>query len=141
MVRIVEDDGMTESRRPRKFNVKKNKVALSPKSGNTFKNNRNLIQPHEPYENNVNSYSDETKELISVMKQTKKWTMNSKNETHPFLNYMKNNDHKDRGWLRQILPNNNNDNVFKKELDKEERMIFVTTYNLFLGFTKTHGPL
>ena len=110
---------MTESRRPRKFNVKKNKVAVSPKSGNTFINNRTLIQPHEPYENNVDVYSEETKELISVMKQTKKWTMNSKNETHPFLNYMKNNDHKDKGWLRQILPNNKNGNVFKKELDKK----------------------
>ena len=58
IVRIVEDDGMTESRRPRRFNVKKNKVALSPKSGNTFTNNRNLIQPHEPYDNKVNEYSD-----------------------------------------------------------------------------------
>ena len=40
--------------------------------------------------------------------------MNSKNETHPFLNFMINNDHKDKGWLRKILPNNNNGNVVKK---------------------------
>ena len=36
MVRIVEDDGMTQSRRPRKFIVKKNKVAVSPKSNITY---------------------------------------------------------------------------------------------------------
>ena len=100
-----------------------------------------MIQPHEPYENTIDAYSEETKELISVMKQTKKWTMNSKNKTHPFLNYLNNNDHKDNGWLRQVLTDNKNGNVVKKELDKEERMIFITNYNLFSGFAKTHGPL
>ena len=74
------------------------------------------------------------------MKQTRKWIMNSKNETHSFLNYLNINDHKDKGWLRQVLPNNKNGNVVKKELDKKERIIFITTYNLFSGFAKIHGP-
>ena len=37
-VRIVEDDGMSQSTRLRKFIVKKDKVVVSLRSGNTYEN-------------------------------------------------------------------------------------------------------
>ena len=42
---------------------------------------------------------------------------------------------------QKILPQHTDQNETKKELDSNQRMIFVTTYNLFSGFAKTHGPL
>ena len=42
---------------------------------------------------------------------------------------------------KKKLPNQTNGNDTRKELDSNQRMIFVTTYNLFSGFAKTHGPL
>ena len=41
----------------------------------------------------------------------------------------------------KILPNTNIDNDKRKDMDDNKIMIFVTTYNLFSGFAKTHGPL
>ena len=71
-VRIVEDDGTSQSKRPRKFNVKQHKVAAVPKTGNSSTNNRNLMQPPEPNENMSDTYLEETKELINIMKDTRK---------------------------------------------------------------------
>ena len=73
-----------------------------------------MIQPHEPYENTADTYSEETRELISIMKETRKWKMNSKNDIHPFLNYLNNNDHKDKGRFIQVLPNKKMEIFLKK---------------------------
>ena len=91
-VHIIEDDGTNKSTRVCKFTVRKNMVASVAQVGNSQTNNRTLIQPPEPYEtdNRINSedFSYETNELISVRKDTKKWTSNLKNLKHPFLNYL-----------------------------------------------------
>ena len=71
-VLIVEDDGMTQSRRPRRYNVKQYKVAVVPKSGNSYTNNRNLIHPPEPYESTSDTFSEETKQLIYILKKNTK---------------------------------------------------------------------
>ena len=144
-VRIIEDDGTNKSTRVRKFTIRKSMVASVAQVGNSQTNNRTLIQPPEPYEtdNRFNSedFSYETNELISVLKDTKKWTSNSKNQKHPFLNYLEHNNHREEGWIRKLLPNTDEQNVSHKDLNNREKMIFVTTYNLFAGFPKTHGPL
>lgn len=144
-VRIIEDDGTNKSTRVRIFTVRKNMVASVAQVGNSQTNNRTLIQPPEPYETdkriNSEDFSYETNELISVLKDTKKWTSNSKNLKHPFLNYLEHNNHREEGWIRKLLPNTDKQNVSHKDLNNREKMIFVTTYNLFAGFPKTHGPL
>ena len=67
--------------------------------------------------------------------------MNSLNRKHPFLNYLQQNDFREEGWIRKFLPCNTNQNEIQKELTNDERIILVTTYNLFSGFAKTYGPL
>ena len=57
------------------------------------------------------------------------------------MSYLQQNDDKEHGWIKKILPNQTNGNDTRKKLDSNQRMIFVTTYNLFSGFAKTHGPL
>ena len=57
------------------------------------------------------------------------------------MSYLQQNEDKELGWIKNILPNQTNQNDTRKELDSNQRMIFVTTYNLFSGFAKTHGPL
>ena len=70
---IIEGDGTHRSTRVRRFNVKENKVALITQQGDGYINNRSLIQPPAPYETNNNNESDtfstETNELISVLKK------------------------------------------------------------------------
>ena len=109
-IRIVEDDGSLTSSRSRRFTVKKHKVAVVPKSGSSFTNNRTLIQPPEPYKatNRIDSenFPDETKKLIKVLKETKNWTNNSISNKHPFFNYLQANDHREEGWIRNFLPCN-----------------------------------
>ena len=51
-MRIIEDDGTRKSTRVRQFTVEQHKLAIVPRAGNSFTNNRTLIQPPEPYENN-----------------------------------------------------------------------------------------
>ena len=69
-LRIIEDDGTNFSTRIRRYNVKYNKVALIPRAGDGYINNRTLMQPPEPYEhsnsNESDTFSIETKELISI---------------------------------------------------------------------------
>ena len=57
------------------------------------------------------------------------------------MDYLERNNHRDEGWIREFLPAHVNLNSNQAELKNKERMIFVTTYNLFSGFSKTHGPL
>ena len=67
-----------------------------PRTGDSYVNNRSLIQPPESYEysNCYDSdyFSTETKDLISVLKQTKEWTYNSSNNEHPLFTYLKRNN-------------------------------------------------
>ena len=83
-------------------------VALAPQAENSHTNNRTLIQPPEPYktDNRINSkdFDGETGELISVLKDTKKWTSDSKNKEHPFWNYLEHNKNKQECWIRKLLP-------------------------------------
>ena len=142
---IIEDDGTTSSARPRRFHVRDNTVALMPRAGDGYVNNRSLIQPPEPYENSTrndsDTFSDETKEMISVLKKTNHWTYDSTNNEHPLFAYLKRNDDKEYGWIRKLLPKQNDEDDKRKKLSGNQRMIFITTYNLFSGFSKTHGPL
>lgn len=134
-VRVIEDDGTNKSTRVRRFTVEQHKVALVPQAGNSFTNNRNLIQPPEPYENNstniTEDFSNNTKLLISTLKESKNWTINSKNIKHPFLNYLEQNNHRDEGWIRNFLPKQGNNDSDHSGLNSKEKMIFITTYNLF----------
>ena len=57
------------------------------------------------------------------------------------MTYLMQNNSKESGWIIKILPNRSSDSDNGKDLDSSQRMIFVTTYNLFSGFLKTHGPL
>ena len=63
------------------------------RAGDGYISNRSLIQPPEPYENSTRSdrdtFSDETKELISVLKKTNLWTYDSSNNEHPLFAYLK----------------------------------------------------
>ena len=142
---IIEDDGTLRSSRNRRFNVRMNKVALIPKAGNGYISHRSLIQPPEPYEssnhNDTDDFSDDTKELIQVLKDTHIWTCNANRTDHPFMTYLIQNNSKESGWIIKNLPNKNSDSDTGKDLDSTQRMIFITTYNLFSGFPKTHGPL
>lgn len=73
--RIIEDDETNKSTRVRRFNFEQHKLALLPQVGNSYTNNRTLIQHPEPYENNSRidseDFSHKTNELISVLKETK----------------------------------------------------------------------
>ena len=127
----MEDDGTLTSSRKRRFTVKQHMVAVVPKGGHSYTANRTLIQPPEPYEvsNRIDSenFSNEAKKLISILKETKKWTRNSLNRKHPFLNYLQQNNYREEGWIRKFLPCNTNQNEIQKELTNNERIILVTT--------------
>ena len=105
-LRIIEDDGTNRSTRIRRFNVKYDKVALIPRAGDGYINHRTLIQPPEPYEHSNSDESDtfsiETKELMSILKKTQHWTSNSHNKPHPFLSYLQLNEDKDKGWIKKF---------------------------------------
>ena len=145
VIRIVEDDGTTGSSRQRRFNVRSTFVSVVPQSGDTSTQNRVLYQAPIPGEdtdtNQPEGFTDETKELISILKSTRKWIFDSSNSMHPFLDYLKANDHKEKGWIRKVLPLKSNNTTASKDMNSEQRMIFITTYNLFSGFAKSHGPL
>ena len=60
---------------------------------------------------------------------------------NPFYEYLRANNDKDEGWIRNILPKHTRNNESEKDLNFKQRMIFVNTYNLLSGFPKTYGAL
>ena len=142
LVRIRENDGTT---RPRRFNARKHLVVVIPQSGETAVENRTLLQPPSPNtietSTDSNDFTDETKELICILKKTNKWTSNNKNILNPFYEYLRANNDKNEGWIRNILPKHTTNNESGKDLNLQQRMIFVNTYNLLSGFPKTYGAL
>ena len=131
LIRIVEDDG---SLRPRHYHVRKKLVAVIPKSGESPAENRTLRQPPVPTNAITPSESDdetdiESVELITALKTTKYWTfipnMNNNVNKNPFYEYMKKNDHLEKGWIRPKLPTKIRAEQSKKTLNKKEKMLFV----------------
>ena len=79
LVRIRENDGTT---RPRRFNERNHLVVAIPQSGETAVENRTLLQPPSPNtietSTDSNDFTNETKELICILKKTNQWTSNNK---------------------------------------------------------------
>ena len=132
LIGITEDDG---SLRPRRYHVRSNLVAVIPQSGVTAVENRTLLQPPSPGVNNISTtednINDDTKELIDILKKTHQWTANNNTNDHPFFNYLTLNNDKDKGWIRNVLPKHTMNNKSGKDLTSKQRMIYITTYNLF----------
>ena len=142
LVRIREDDGTS---RPRRFQERKHLVAVIPKSGVSTTENRTLMQSPEPMTNNTQVIEDnitnEAKELINVLKKTHKWSINKKNITNPLFEYLTLNNHKEKGWIRYALPKDTFDGDIEKRLNKKQRIIYISTYNMLNCFPKTQGDM
>ena len=114
--RIIDDkvvrirEASENSARPRFFNVRSNLVSVVPISGagSSPAENRNLIQPPSPPENEdvkrIANIGDETKTLINVLKKCRKWSSKDQTATHPFFDYLEEGFHLDKGWIKSRLP-------------------------------------
>ena len=72
-----------------------------------------------------------------MMKDTTLWCSNDRINSDPFFDYLKTNQDKSKGWIRKVLPEDIR--TEKQRLSNKERMILITMYNLFCGFSKSHG--
>ena len=139
VVKILEaNDGVV---RPRHYHVRQNQVVVVPTVGEYASQNRNLLQP-PPANVNVASQliegrSEDTKELIKVMKETTLWSPYDRTNSDPFFDYLDKYKEKSKGWIRKVLPEYFRTD--KQRLTNKERMILITMYNLFSGFSKIHG--
>ena len=141
LVRIKE--GSSKSMRFRHYNVPIHLVSIVSISGSTSTQNRNQLSPPSPPERmdqrSENNIDNDSKELISVLKETRMWTDNKNKKKHPFFEYLKNGINEEKGWIRNKLPRHLRSNV--KQLTSEQKTVFVTTHNIFEGFSKRSGVL
>ena len=149
--RIIDDkvvrirEASENSARPRFFNVRSNLVSVVPISGagSSPAENRNLIQPPSPPENEdvkrIANIGDETKTLINVLKKCRKWSSKDQTATHPFFDYLEEGFHLDKGWIKSRLPSDMTEN--KRFLTSKQRSIFVVTYNLLSGIPNRSGDM
>ena len=85
----------------------------------------------------IEERSEDTKELIKVMKDTTLWSPFDRTNSDPFFDYLDKYKEKSKGWIRKVLPEDFRTD--KQSLTNKERMILITMYNLFSGFSKSHG--
>ena len=62
-----------------------------------------------------------------MIKETQRWTPKSFPSIQPLYEYLKQNDVKDKGWLRQLLPFKNN----KKHLNQQESVLLTMIVSMF----------
>ena len=88
-VRVMEA-GISE--RSRHFTVRKQNCKVIPLSGSYPTKKRTIHQPPSPKVNEVKivseNISEGTKELISVLRKSRKWTYGISNKKHPFYAYL-----------------------------------------------------
>ena len=91
LVRIKE--GSSKSMRFRHYNVPIHLVSIVSISGSTSTQNRNQLSPPSPPERmdqrSENNIDNDSKELISVLKDTRMWTDNKNKKNIHFSNILK----------------------------------------------------
>ena len=91
LVRIKE--GTSKSMRFRHYNVPSHLVSIVSISGSTSTQNRNQLSPPSPPERmdqrSENNIDNDSKELISVLKDTRMWTDNKNKKNIHFSNILK----------------------------------------------------
>ena len=136
----IKEVGDDASIRP--FRVRTCDCKVIPLAGQDPEKNRNILHSPKPKKNEldvvIESKSDLTCELISVLQESRGWTYGC-NDTHPFYKYLQENEEKGKGWIRHRLPSDIE--YTAKCLNSDMRAIYVNQYNLLSGFPKSTGSL
>ena len=80
--------------------------------------------------------SNNTKELITILREVSSQTQNNSNKNHPFYEYIKEHNDKVKGWIDKQLPKNS-----INDLITYVKFIFINQYNLLADFLEISGSL
>ena len=73
-------------------------------SGTSPVDNRNLLQPPSPPENEnverIGNIGQQTLELIDILKKSRTWFNTNAEVKHPLFDYLENNKNQNKGWIR-----------------------------------------
>ena len=148
VIEMIDNDKVlireaSETRRVELDEVFKNTIRVVPLAGSKPSVDRNIQQPPSPPEDKkrliIKDRSDESQELIDVMKLGIKWVDTRQTKSHPFYEYLKDNNNNTKGWIRKKLPDNIDNS--EKEMTSDMSSIFINQFTLFSGFPMTHGQL